>query len=510
MKRIVLILVVIVIVGGLYALTLRGVPGNPAPADFKQKLDQQTQPFELSPERGRYVHLVALAATGRYNLSTELAEAAFPDVGVYNGKFYSFFAPGLPYLALPMYLIGAHFHLAQVGSFAFIALVSMLALWFLFRIAREILGLPTWAALVAIGIFAFGSTAWSYAITLYQHHVTTFFMVSSLYAVWRYRRGGRGSFWWAAFATVDYALALTIDYPNALLLLPVMIYLALSVFTVQRREAKITFGFRTNVFVAVGLFAVVTAVHLYHNQVYFGSWHHLSGGLQSYRFVDPTLDPIKAATAITPQDLNAQKNIVGFFKEERLPFSSYTLFISPDRGLLVYAPIFILALFGIWWSYRRRWSMEVAVLLSLITVNVFLYSSWGDPWGGWAYGPRYLIPSMALLSLFIGVAVAQWRRYIWPRIVTWLLFVYSSGVALLGAVTTNAVPPKIEADFLHSKYNFLFNWDVLRDGRSGSYLYTTYFSAHISLQHYYLLILGFVSLIMLVLLIIIPSLKRHD
>jgi hypothetical protein len=510
MKNKLAILAIIIVAGGLYAMTIRGIPGNPAPADFKNQLDQQTKPFELSPERGRYVHLVALANYGQYNLTKELAEAAFPDVGVYDGRYYSYFAPGLPYLVLPFYLLGAKYNLAQVGSFAFISFVSLLALIFLYRIAREILKLPVWASLASVLVFAFGSTAWSYAITLYQHHVTTYFMVSSFYAVWRFRKGGRWSFLWAGLVLLNYALAITIDYPNVLLLLPILVYLGISTCDFKLIAKKLVVGFRSSILIALLAFVAVTGLHFYHNTVHYGAWNHLSGGLQSYRYVDPTLDPIKAAQGVTPQDLNAQKNIVGFFKETRLPFGSYTLLVSNDRGLFLYAPIFLLAIFGIVWSYRRRMSLEIAILLGLIATNLFLYSSWGDPWGGWAYGPRYLIPSMAFLSLFVGVAVARLRYRILVRIIAFGLFVYSSGVALLGALTTNAVPPKVEADFLHTKYNFLFAWDVFRASRSGSYLYNTYASSIFSLSQYFVAIMVVLAVLMLVLLFIIPRFEKHD
>ena len=68
------------------------------------------------------------------------------------------------------------------------------------QIARQVFRLPLWAALSAVIIFAFGCTAWSYAITLYQHPVTVFFMLSGFYAVWRFSQGGRLGWLWAGYA----------------------------------------------------------------------------------------------------------------------------------------------------------------------------------------------------------------------------------------------------------------------------------------------------------------------
>ena len=80
----------------LYGLTLRGAEGNPSIESFRGDLDQPTGALELSPERGRYVHVYALAEYGTYDLTRELADVAYPDVGFSSdGRFYSFFAPGV-------------------------------------------------------------------------------------------------------------------------------------------------------------------------------------------------------------------------------------------------------------------------------------------------------------------------------------------------------------------------------------------------------------------------------
>ena len=138
----------------------------------------------------------------------------------------------------------------------------------------------------------------------------------------------------------------------------------------------------------------------------------------------------------------------------------------------------------------RKINLEYGVLLGLIGVNLFLYSSWGDPWGGWAFGPRYLIPSMAILSLFIGIFLHE-IKYKWTaRIVAYIFFVYSSAVSLLGTLTTNAVPPKVEADFLHMQYNFLRNYFYFKKGESSSFVYNNFLSGSVSLSEYFLIIYG--------------------
>src|SRR3990167_3445406 len=115
MKNKLAIIFIIIIGIVLYALTLRGAFGNPTAKDFKGNLDSATGAFELSPERGRYVHVVVLAERGTYDLTREWADIAAPDVGQFNGKFYSYFAPGVPYLAYPFYKIGEYFEIGRAS-----------------------------------------------------------------------------------------------------------------------------------------------------------------------------------------------------------------------------------------------------------------------------------------------------------------------------------------------------------------------------------------------------------
>jgi hypothetical protein len=506
-----LALIFIVILGlSLYALTLRGVKGNPQPQDFKNQLDQNGQPFELSPERGRFVHILALAESHTFALTRQLANIAYPDVGYHGDKFFSFFAPGIPYMAYPLYLIGAHYHLGQVASFAFVSLMSILALLFLFKIAREILKLPVWASLLAVVIFAFGSTAWSYAVTLYQHHVTAFFLLSAFYAVWKYKHQARGSWLWAVWAWLAYGLSITIDYPNAVLLLPVMIYFLVVSFRISKDSEKIKISLRAPLLLTFAAFILVIGPLAAFNQHYLGSWHTLTGSLPALRTIVEAQQANPDTVVLGPGSTVPEKDVAGFFHQENFMHGLTVLLFSGDRGLFLYAPIFLLAILGFVLKFSERLDLESGFLLGVVLTNLFLYSSWGDPWGGWAYGPRYLIPGMAILSLFVvyALAKAKWKWSV--RIAAFVLFAYSCAVALLGALTTNAIPPKVEAVPLHTPDNFLRNWLFFRDGRSDSFLYNYFFGHVINLRDYALVIYALLLIIFVVFLFVVPRFEHES
>src|SRR3989344_6669780 len=311
MKNTLAVICIVLFASTMYLLTLRGAPGNPTPATAKS-LECETNPFELSPERGRFAHVMALGETGKYELSQQLAEFVYPDVGYYNGKFYGYFAPGIAYMALPFYEWGKQYGMSQVFTFGFVSLMSILALVFLYLIGREILGLPIWAAMLAVLIFAFGSTAWSYAITLYQHHVTTLFALAAFYAAWRFKNGGRWSGLWGLVVWACYALAFTIDYPNIILLLPVMVYFLLVSLRTETTDRGFRITLRPAAVITMVVFILITAAHFSFNTEHFGGWNKLAGGIIGYRTIleqgllkHPDPEAVIAAHA-------AQKDVVGF------------------------------------------------------------------------------------------------------------------------------------------------------------------------------------------------------
>ncbi len=75
--------------------------------------------------------------------------------------------------------------------------------------------------------------------------------------------------------------------------------------------------------------------------------------------------------------------------------------LSPGKSVFIFAPPVVLALAGL----RRLWKLErgvatVALLLPLTYLVFFArYTQWE---GGYCVGPRYLVPSIVLLSLGLG------------------------------------------------------------------------------------------------------------
>ncbi len=489
----------------LYGSTIKGVFGNP---DTQKIIDQHltTPPgvLELSPEQGRYGHVLSLAETGHYDFSKEFVEFNSPDSAYFNGKFFSFFAPGISYLVLPAFQLGWTFNLAQLFSFAFIAVISIISLIFLFYIGQHILKLPRWLSLFAVMVFGFASTSWSYAATLYQHPVTAYCIVSSFYAIWRYKQEDKYSWYWAILVWFNYGLGIFIDYPNAVLLLPLMVYFLISSMKLIHSLGKIKFSIRNSFYSTSIIFILLILLHGLHNQTYFGSWKKISGGLLSYKtYVSlQETNNVNIESAIKQEE--QKKNVGTFFQEKNIPQGLFTLLISDDRGLLFYSPIFILALFAIF-KLRSGINLEHTTLITLLVVNIFFYSGWGDPHGGWAFGPRYLIPSLPILSLYVALWIYNKGMGIGNKILAFFLFAYSSAISLVGAVTTNAIRQKFKVEgFTDITYNFLFNIDFLKKNQTASFIYNNFFIDHISLVHYFFAIYGLLLITVIFVLFLLP------
>jgi hypothetical protein len=80
--------------------------------------------------------------------------------------------------------------------------------------------------------------------------------------------------------------------------------------------------------------------------------------------------------------------------------------------------------------FVRRFRAE-AVLIGLLTVTTLVQSSlWWIWWGGWGWGPRFLVPLMPFLVLMLGVLLHErrWRVVIGLVLLPLSLFMNALGI----------------------------------------------------------------------------------
>jgi hypothetical protein len=115
---------------------------------------------------------------------------------------------------------------------------------------------------------------------------------------------------------------------------------------------------------------------------------------------------------------------------------------SAYRGLFLLSPWLLLALpgFVIWWRWgraRAEWWVTLACALSMFAFNASSHM-W---WGGFAVGPRYVLPALPFLALAAAATLAQWapsRAFRWS---TAVLMLWSLLATWGMALANQAYPP---------------------------------------------------------------------
>lgn len=115
---------------------------------------------------------------------------------------------------------------------------------------------------------------------------------------------------------------------------------------------------------------------------------------------------------------------------------------SPFRGLFLLSPWLLVCFPGFWvWYATRVYRVEFwAALASTMIIFLFNISSimW---WGGFAVGPRYLLPGMPFMVLASVFFFNRWRRNIWVIIAFAISLVWSWTAVWGLTLAEQAFPP---------------------------------------------------------------------
>jgi hypothetical protein len=112
----------------------------------------------------------------------------------------------------------------------------------------------------------------------------------------------------------------------------------------------------------------------------------------------------------------------------------YGLVLSPGRGLLIHAPLVLVAAAGARSAWRRA-PLLVALAGTLLAARLVFYARWWSWHGGTCWGPRFLVPAMPLLALGLAEVVGRWD--VLPasrRALVGLVVALSLATQLVGAV----------------------------------------------------------------------------
>lgn len=466
--------ILIIFIVSIYIFSLRGFPGNLHP---NSKNVGNSPPFETSLERGRYAQTIALAENRSFNVDGFI-NFLKPDLAWYNGHYYPAFPPGISVISVPFYLVGKYFGLSQVITFLVSPVFSILTVITIIK-AAQTMKLSRGAGVLSAFVFVV-SFALAYSTTL-SAHIVSAFIITLCFLISLLIEKGKNNLWKLGLLWFIYSLNLFVDYPNLFILLPIVIASTVKVIKIEKSESNfkinVPLGFFIAPFAVLPIFLLFASYNILHYQkpVTFTNRYNLRVlEIQGIKY-----DKLS-------NELFSRKSYSSRFNLARVYNGVDTLLISSDRGLVTYAPIFIISIIGFLIAAVKRQKWWEFILLTFI-FNLIVYAAFDDPWGGWGFGPRYLIPSLPLLALLVGRGFDYLMKYgIKAKIIIIALLSYTSTISILGALTTNAVPPSSEAGALGTYDNFLLNWKYLISNGTSSFFYYTFLQNLLSPLEYFI------------------------
>ena len=362
--------------------------------------------FASSNETSHFALIQSIVHNQSFIINEFADQTLYVDIAYYNGNYYSDKAPGLSFIGIPIYLICyslglplgmTHFFLSSISAF-----FTSLTIITIYEICAYLEYSSRTRVLVAL-VYAFGTIACVYAKTFFAHSTSAFLILYSAFMTMKAVQASK-HYWNYTFIGMLLGSSILIEYLNIVLLIPFLIYF------LSYKEYKAIMISLLPVALCLGLLGI-------YNFICFDNPFVLS---YSYHVDEPFYAEGKAF--LFPIHLGL-----------------YYQLVSPIRGLFFHSPILFLGVIGYYDLYKKRKKETLFFALSFL-LFVFLFSSYVIWWGGYCYGPRYLLPVITFLSIPSGLYIEKyWKNKVFILGYS-LLFLYSIIANALGAFV-NPFPP---------------------------------------------------------------------
>lgn len=334
----------------------------------------------------------------RFDLTRAIVEQGTACIDAYEsntgdkarvkGRYYCDKAPGVSFLAVPVYALFHPFaegqrpkarlvtRAAYLATLLVVSLPSALAAVLLSTLGSSFGWSRRGATALALA-WALGTMAFPYSTLFYSHQLAAALLLVAFALLIRLRQAtppSPSSSRWLALVGLLLGATVAIEYPPALAVAVLLGYAALTVRPWPRL-----------LWLLAGMVPPVVALAAYHWTVFGGPftlpYHH---------------------------DTEAPRHQGLFLGVSTPQFDIlYKILIGGQRGLFVFSPWLLLAIPGLLRLIRhRRFRLEgivcLATFASLVAFNASLSTSPTDWRAGWGMGPRHLIAGLPFLAIGVG------------------------------------------------------------------------------------------------------------
>ena len=321
----------------------------------------------------------AIAWTQWVNSPGEVLGAFGPDGQVFSKK-----GPALSFLAVPWYLLmhAASFLNIRVGqlqaTLLFNAIVTAWTAVLLWLTALR-LGYRDRTAMLLGLLFGVATIAWPYAKQFFGEPLSALSLLACFYGLLAWRHAGRAR--WLVVAGIGAAVAIATVNAHAVLVAVLLIWWVVD-WVVRGRQFGSGKGLRGLAAFAIPV-VVAGGLLVAYNLVRFGSpfdtgYHFESGE----GFTTPIWQGL------------------------------WGLLFSPYRSTFLHTPLFIASMLAFVPFWRRHRS-EAAAIAAISLALILMYSTWWMWWGGYAWGPRFLVPLTPFWVLLLAPVVEKLETGAW-------------------------------------------------------------------------------------------------
>ena len=318
------------------------------------------------------------------------------DKAIYNGHYYTSKAIGSSLMAaffyFPLYRLELLLHvklsLEQVKyvlTFFSIGLPSAIAGSLIYMLGKQVTGDKVQAYLATLAV-TLGTMIFPYSVTFYGHQLAgvllfgAFFLIFQLSASPNYHRNG-------VFFLIGFLLgsALSTEYPVAIIIMVLTAYYFFTLFRNRVMNVR-----RAVILPALGACIPLAVIVVYNIAVFD---HPIATGY--------------AHSANPWFQQHQSQGLAGIGWPN--PKAMYYMTLHPAFGLFWQSPVLIMSLLGICIMWREsKYRAEAMVAILAFFSLLILYSGFYGWWGGWAFGPRYLIPMLTFFCLPLVFIPRHW------------------------------------------------------------------------------------------------------